>query len=111
MQKGFLQFLPLIPMVILLMILLVVILPIAMAVFPPIDILVKIILVISIFTTVRGYLGPGTISIIVSGILIYFLVFKWGFIGAMGWWGLTLMGMGFFGIIVWGSSKIIPQHH
>lgn len=84
-------------------------LPLSMVIFQPIDILVRIILVFVIFTTVRGYLGPGVISIVVSGILIYFLVFKWWWIGAIGWWGLTLLGLGFFGVVVWGSSKVIPQ--
>jgi len=88
---------------------LLILLPLSMSIFQPIDILVRIILLFVIFTTVRGYLGPGVISIIVSGILIYFLVFKWWWIGAIGWWGLTLMSLGFIGVIVWGSSKIIPS--
>lgn len=111
MQKGFLNMLPLIPTVIVLMLLLIIVLPVGMVLFQPLDILVRIILVFVIFTTVRGYLGPGIISIIISGILIYYLVFKWWWVGAIGWWGITLLGMGVFGVIVWGSSKVIPQRH
>lgn len=97
--------------ILLIMGVIIILLPLSMTIFQPIDILVRIILVFVIFTTVRGYLGPGVISIIVSGILIYFLVFKWWWIGALGWWGLTLLSLGFFGLVVWGSSKIIPPSH
>jgi len=109
-DKGFFQ-ITLVPFVLIAMIALLFLLPLSMTIFEPIDLIVRIILVFTIFTTVRGYLGPGVISIIVSGILIYFLVFKWWWVGALGWWGLTLLSLGFIGIIVWGSSKIIPQQH
>ncbi|NMA44849.1 MAG: hypothetical protein GX950_03510 [Candidatus Diapherotrites archaeon] len=111
MKRGFLNGLPLIPTVILIMLTLIIILPVGMSLFEPLNILVRIILVFVIFTTVRNYLGPGVISIIISGILIYYLVIKWWWVGAMGWWGITLLGMGIFGVIVWGSSKIIPQRY
>lgn len=111
MKRGFLNGLPLIPTVILIMLTLIIILPVGMSLFEPLNILVRTILVFVIFTTVRNYLGPGVISIIISGILIYYLVIKWWWVGAMGWWGITLLGMGIFGVIVWGSSKIIPQRY
>ncbi|MEK6958516.1 MAG: hypothetical protein AABW59_00560 [archaeon] len=85
-------------------------LPVLMYVFPPLDIIVRIILVFSIFMTVRGYMGNGILTIIISAILIYFLVFKWWWIGASGFFAMTLLSLGFFGIVVWGTSKIIPQH-
>lgn len=85
----------------------VVLLPILMAVFPPIDIIVRIILVFSIFMLVRGYLGNGVLTILVSGILIYFLVIKWWWIGAGGWMAITLASLGIFGVIMWGSQTVM----
>lgn len=85
----------------------VVLLPVLMAVFPPIDIIVRIFLVFSIFMTVRGFLGNGVLTIIISGVLIYFLVIKWWWIGASGWMAITLATMGIFGVIVWGSQTVM----
>lgn len=84
----------------------IVLLPVAMVVFPPIDIIVKIILVFSIFMMVRGFLGNGILTILVSGILIYFLVVKWWWIGAGGWMAITLASLGIFSVIMWGSQTI-----
>ncbi len=85
----------------------VVLLPVLMYVFPPIDIIVKIILVFSIFMMVRGFLGNGVLTLIVSGILIYFLVIKWWWIGAGGWMAITLASLGIFSIIMWGSQTLM----
>ena len=93
--------------IILLLIGAVILLPVLMAVFPPLDIIVRILLVFSIFMTVRGFLGNGVLTIIVSGILIYFLVIKWWWIGASGWMAITLASLGIFGVIVWGSQTVM----
>ena len=90
-----------------LMVGLVILLPILMWVFPQVDILVKIMLVFVIFNTVRGYLGNGALTLIISGILIYFLVIKWWFIGAAGWFAITLATFGIFSIVTWGSKTVI----
>lgn len=82
----------------------VVILPILMYMFEPIDIIVKIILVFSLFMTVRGFLGNGVLTIIVSGILIYFLVIKWWWIGAAGWMAITLASLGVFAVLIFTSQ-------
>lgn len=93
----------------------VVLLPLLMAVFPPLDIIVRIILVFSIFMTVRNFLGNGVLTIIISGILIYFLVIKWWWIGASGWMAITLASLGVFGVVVWGSQTVMslvkPKMH
>jgi hypothetical protein len=90
-----------------LMILLIVLLPVLMYSFQPIDIIVKIFLIFVLFSTVRGYLGNGVLTLIISGILIYFLVIKWWWVGAMGWFALTLAGFGLFSMITWGSKTVL----
>lgn len=90
-----------------LMIGVVLILPILMVAFPPLDIIIRIMLVFVIFTTVRGFLGNGVLTIVISGILIYFLVVKWWWIGATGWFAITLATFGLFGIVTWGSKTVL----
>lgn len=51
--------------------------------FPLADIIMRLILIFLIFSTVRGYLGSNIFSIIISGILIYFLVIKYAHFTAM----------------------------
>jgi len=90
-----------------LMVALIFLLPVLMYVFEPIDIIVKIFLIFVIFSTVRGYLGNGVLTLLISGILIYFLVIKWWWVGATGWFALTLATFGIFSIITWGSKTVI----
>ena len=82
-------------------------LPVLMFIFPPLDIIIKIILVFVIYRTVQGYLGNGVLTLLISCILIYFLVLKWWWIGATGWFAITLFGMGIFSIITWGSKTAL----
>ena len=89
------------------MIAVVLLLPISMYLFQPIDIIVKIMLIFVIFTTVKGYLGNGVLTLIISGILIYFLVIKWWWVGATGFFAITLGTMGLFGIMTWGSKTVM----
>ncbi|HLD58564.1 MAG TPA: hypothetical protein VI977_02900 [archaeon] len=53
-----------------------------MMAFPLADIIMRLILVFLIFSTVRGYLGSNIFSLIISGILIYFLVIKYAYVTA-----------------------------
>lgn len=85
-------------------------LPVIMKIFPAADIIVRIMLIFVIFTMVRGYLGNGTMSLIISGILIYLLVFKWWWLSSSVWFFTILMSFGLVSVFVWGTSKIIPQH-
>ncbi|MDD4251325.1 MAG: hypothetical protein PHX27_04005 [Candidatus ainarchaeum sp.] len=85
-------------------------LPILMKVFPPLDIIVKIILIFVIITMVRGYLGSSVLTLIISGILIYFLILKWWWVTSSIWFFTTLLTFGILSLFVWGTSKIIPSH-
>jgi hypothetical protein len=83
-------------------------LPILMKFFPAVDLIVKIILIFVIITTVRQYLGNNVLTLIVSGILIYFLVLKWAWVASSIWFFTILMSFGLASVFVWGTSKIIP---
>jgi len=70
--------------------------------FPIADIIMRIILALMIFIMVRGYLGDGIPSLIVSGILVYILVIKWAYFTAAIYVLYFLMGLSFLSVIVWG---------
>src|SRR3989344_4067781 len=46
-------------------------------VFWPAKILMQIIMIFTLYTTVRGLMGSGNLTLIISAILIYFMVFKY----------------------------------
>ncbi len=70
--------------------------------FPIAGILFQIIAIFMIYATVRGYLGNNIISIIISAIFIYFLVFKYRDLFASVWFVSTLLMFGFGSVIMWG---------
>jgi len=77
--------------------------PLVMMLFPMADIIIRIILAFLIFTTVRGYLGSGIPTIIVSGVLIYLLVIKWAYFTAAAYVALYfLLSLQVFSIIIFG---------
>lgn len=76
---------------------------VVMKVFPLADLIIRIILAFIIFATVRGYLGSGIPSILVSGVLIYFLVIKWAYFAAAAYVALfILLSLQVFSIIIFG---------
>ncbi len=77
--------------------------PIIMILFPIADIVMRIILALIIFMTVRGYIGDSPLSLVISGILIYFLVIKWALFTASAYIFLYfLLSFSFLSVIVWG---------
>jgi len=74
-----------------------------MVLIPEADLIIRIILVFLIFMTVRGYLGSGIPTIIITGVLVYFLVIKWPYFTAMAYVALFfLLGLQVFSIIIFG---------
>lgn len=77
--------------------------PVIMLIFPMADLIIRIILAFLIFTTVRGYLGSGIPTIIISGFLIYILVIKWAYFTAAAYVALYfLLSLQVFSIIIFG---------
>jgi hypothetical protein len=76
---------------------------IIMMLIPEADLIIRIILVFLIFMTVRGYLGSGIPTIIITGVLVYFLVIKWAYFTTMAYVALFfLLGLQVFSIIIFG---------
>jgi hypothetical protein len=70
--------------------------------FPIAGILFQLLAIFMIYGTVRGYLGNNIMSIVISAIFIYFLVFKYRDIFAATWLVATLLMFGFGSVIMWG---------
>jgi len=77
---------------------------IVMSIVPQAKILIQLILIFSLYTTVRGYLGSGPLTLIISGVLIYILVIKYSAFSA----GISLyilaMQIGISSMLIWGTN-------
>ena len=68
--------------------------------------LTQVIMIFVIYAMVRGYLGPGPLSLLISVILIYFLVFKYIEVTASAYVLMTLVGVGFGSVVIWGLAQV-----
>jgi len=76
--------------------------PLIITLVPAAKYLFALIMIFVIFSTVRAYLGDGILTWVISGILIYFLVFKYLMITASLWVFQILLAVGFGSVIMWG---------
>ncbi len=84
--------------------------PAIMIVFPIADLLMRLILVVIIFTYVRGLLGSTTLSIIIAGVLIYFIVIKHPYISTSIYIVFfVLLMFQFFSVIIWGIGTQVKH--
>ena len=79
--------------------------PVIITIFPPAKYLFALIMVFMVFSTVRAYLGDGIPTWIISGILIYFLVFKYLLVTSSLWVFQILLGVGFGSVIMCKSCR------
>ncbi|HLC36942.1 MAG TPA: hypothetical protein VJK05_05030 [archaeon] len=76
--------------------------PILLSIFPPIRLLFQVAMIFMIYSMVKGYLGSSPLTMILSGVLIYFLVFKYVELTSVIWVFQTLLGFSFFSMVIWG---------
>ncbi len=77
--------------------------------FWPAKIVMQVILIFAIYAAVRGYLGDGPLTLVISAVLIYLLAFKWFYITSSLYIFTFLMSLGFTSVIVWGiGTKLKP---
>lgn len=80
-------------------------------VFWQVKLIAQIIFIFIIYSTVRGFMGPGSISLIISAVLIYFLVFKYFEIALSLYIFQLLLGLQFLSVVVWGlGTRLRPPH-
>tara|TARA_Y100000310_G_scaffold272711_1_gene287841 strand:+ start:2730 stop:3128 length:399 start_codon:yes stop_codon:yes gene_type:complete len=77
--------------------------------FWPAKILMQIIMIFILYTTVRGFLGAGTLTLVVSAILIYFMVFKWFELFLALYILQLLLGLQFLSVLIWGIGTTMRK--
>ncbi len=77
--------------------------------FWPAKIIMQVIMIFTLYTTVRGFLGSGTLVLIVSAILIYFMVFKYFEIFLSLYILQLLLGLQFLSVIIWGLGTTMKK--
>jgi hypothetical protein len=82
---------------------------ILMSLVPQAKILVQLILIFSIYTTVRGQLGSGTLTLIISGVLIYILVIKYAAFSAGAFSLMLVVQIGVSSMLIWGTSFFMTK--
>lgn len=76
--------------------------PLILVLFPQAKFLFQILMIFTIYSTVRGYLGSGPLTLAVSAVLIYFLAFKYVLIASSLFVFQILLMFGFMSVVVWG---------
>jgi hypothetical protein len=76
--------------------------PLIMHVFPFAGLVFQIMMIFIIYSMVRGYLGQNIMSLVVSAVLIYLLVFKYRDLTATVWVVQIMLSVSFFSVIIWG---------
>lgn len=72
-------------------------------------ILMQIILIFVLYTTVKGFLGTGKLTLIVSAVLIYFMVFKYFEIFIALYILQLLLGLQFLSVLIWGIGTTMRK--
>lgn len=77
---------------------------ILMSIVPQAKILIQLILVFAIYTAVRGYLGSGTLTLVISGVLIYILVIKYAAFSSAAYMYMVVVQVGVSSMLIWGTN-------
>lgn len=83
--------------------------PVIFAIWPPAKLLFQIFSIFMIYSLVRGYLGSGSLTLIVSSVFIWFLVFKYTTIFAALWLFQLLLALSFISVVIWGIGTSLPR--
>lgn len=96
------------------LIVLIMLLPLVLKlVFPPMDIVFKLVLIFGVYSFVRGFLGDSTLTLLITGVLVYFMVFKYGDLFTSLWFISVILGLGIGTFIVVAAKDFLgfgPQH-
>lgn len=61
-------------------------------IFPELDLIIKLVLIFGIYSFVREFLGDSSLTWLITGILVYILVFRYGDIFASLWFVSIVLG-------------------
>ncbi|HIH10416.1 MAG TPA: hypothetical protein HA254_07170 [Candidatus Diapherotrites archaeon] len=77
--------------------------------FWPAKIIMQVVMIFTLYTTVRGLMGSGNLTIMISAILIYFMVFKYFEIFLSLYVLQLLLGLQFLSVIIWGVGTTMRK--
>ncbi|QQR93117.1 MAG: hypothetical protein IPJ89_02665 [Candidatus Iainarchaeum archaeon] len=91
-----------------LVIIIVMLLPTIITLFiPQFDWIFKLVLIFSIYSFVRGFLGDSSLTLLLSGILIYFMAFKYAEIFTSLWFISVILGFGLSNLLVLAAKDVL----
>jgi hypothetical protein len=106
-NKGFIGGLPLIIKILLVSVVVILIVPGAMVIFPWVKYVIMAIIVFFIYENSAQAFGEKNIlTFIVTGILAYFLVYKYLFLTSAIMMAYLFLGFGLVSVFFWGTSTI-----
>ena len=89
-----------------------ILIPVILYLFPPADLILRIILALMIFQSVKGYIGEGILTLILSGILIYILVIKYAYITAVFYiFFFVFLYLQVLSMLMWTLGMTIGKRH
>ncbi|MFH0905963.1 MAG: hypothetical protein V1824_01335 [archaeon] len=94
-----------IPKILLVLLLVMLSLPLMMMSFPIVKYVVAVIIGFFIYELVVGSLGEGVLSYLITGVLLYFIVFKYLLFSASLMMIYVLLTVGGTSVIIWGLAR------
>jgi hypothetical protein len=74
---------------------------------PQFDWIFKLVLIFSIYSFVRGFLGDSSLTLLLSGILIYFMAFKYAELFTSLWFISVILGFGLSNLLVLAAKDVL----
>lgn len=106
-QRGFIGAMPLLLKILIVSVVAILIVPAAMAVFPWVRYVIMGIIVFFIYENASQAFGEKNIlTFIVTGIIAYFLVFKYLYVASAIMMAYIFLGFGLVSVFFWGTSTI-----
>jgi len=101
---------PLILKILIVILIAVLVVPGAMALSPIVKYVIMAILVFFIYENVAKALGKGVLTIIITGVLAYFIIYKYLYLSASLMMFYIFLMFGVTSVFVWGTSTLSRKH-
>ncbi len=109
-QKGFIGALPLIVKILIISVIAVLIVPGAMAMFPLVRYVIMGLIIFFIYeNTAQAFGEKHILTFIVTGVIAYFLVYKYLYLTSAIMMAYLFLGFGLVSVFFWGTSTISRQ--
>ncbi len=83
---------------------------IIMQAFPMVKLLFQVMMSFLLYAIVRTYLGSSPLTLIITAILVYVLVFKYTYITSAAWLFQTILMFAGFSVMIWVLGLSLRKH-